>query len=79
MLSKLENTKVVIVYGSNDKVVRIEGDVARRLKKEFPTIRFVRMEGLGHDPFDVAIPLTFHIKSTSDPEFEKFERMFNRN
>ena len=36
-------------------------------------------KALGHDPFDVAIPLTFHIKSTSDPEFEKFERMFNRN
>jgi len=55
-VSKLENTKVVIVYGSNDKVVRIEGDVARRLKKEFPTIRFVRMEGLGHDPFEEDVP-----------------------
>jgi pimeloyl-ACP methyl ester carboxylesterase len=51
-VAKLDNTTVVIVYGSNDTVVRIEGDVARRLKKEFPTVRFVRMKGLGHDPFE---------------------------
>lgn len=51
-VSNIDNTKVVIVYGSKDKVVRIEGDVAKRLKKEFPTVRFVRMEGLGHDPFE---------------------------
>lgn len=48
----LHSTKVVIVYGSNDRVVRIEGDVAARLKNDFPTVRFVRMEGLGHDPFE---------------------------
>lgn len=24
---------------------------------------------LGQDPFEVAIPLTFHIKSPSDPEY----------
>lgn len=34
---------------------------------------------MGHDPFDVAIPLTFHIKSSSDPEYSRFERTFNRN
>ncbi len=51
-VSKLDSTKVVIVYGSRDRVVRIDGDVAARLKKEFPTIRFVGMEGLGHDPFE---------------------------
>jgi pimeloyl-ACP methyl ester carboxylesterase len=51
-VSNIDNTTVVIVYGSKDKVVRIEGDVAKRLKKEFPTVRFVRMEGLGHDPFE---------------------------
>ena len=51
-VSNIDNTKVVIVYGSKDKVVRIEGDVAKRLKTDFPTIRFVRMEGLGHDPFE---------------------------
>ena len=51
-VSKLDGTKVIIVYGSNDRVVRIEGDVASRLKNEFPTVSFVRMEGLGHDPFE---------------------------
>ncbi len=29
-------------------------------------------EGLGVDPFEVAIPLTFHIKQQSDPEFLRF-------
>jgi hypothetical protein len=28
---------------------------------------------LGLDPFNVAIPLTFHIKSPEDPEYENFE------
>ena len=32
---------------------------------------------LNLDPFEVAIPLTFHIKSCSDPEFKKFEMCFN--
>jgi hypothetical protein len=32
---------------------------------------------LGHDPFDVAIPLTFHIKTGNDPEYGRFEKMFN--
>lgn len=31
---------------------------------------------LGLDPFDVAIPITFHIKSQSDPEYEKFVTKF---
>lgn len=28
------------------------------------------------DPFQVAIPLTFHIKSPQDPEFQKFQSKF---
>lgn len=34
---------------------------------------------LGKDPFEVAIPLTFHIKSSQDPEFQRFERLFRRS
>jgi hypothetical protein len=33
-------------------------------------------KAMGFDPFEVAIPLTFHIKSQNDPEYEKFEKMF---
>lgn len=35
-------------------------------------------EGLGVDPFEVAIPLTFHIKQQSDPEFLRFQEVYNR-
>lgn len=31
------------------------------------------------DPFDVAIPLTFHIKSSSDQEYEKFIKVYERH
>ena len=31
---------------------------------------------LGMDPFEVAIPLTFHIKSIRDPEYSRFEKRF---
>lgn len=33
-------------------------------------------KALGLDPFEVAIPLTFHVKSSSDPEYARFERLF---
>ena len=33
-------------------------------------------KALGYDPFDVAIPLTFHVKSQSDPEYSRFEKVF---
>ena len=48
----LPNTKVVIIYGSKDPIVRLEGSVAEKVKKEFPSICMIRMEGLGHDPFE---------------------------
>jgi tubulin---tyrosine ligase len=34
---------------------------------------------LGFDPFEVAIPITFHIKKQQDPEYLKFVRFFNQN
>lgn len=35
-------------------------------------------KALNYDPFEVAIPLTFHIKSQNDPEYNRFERMFQK-
>ena len=51
-VANLPNTKVVIIYGSKDRIVPFEGSVAEQVKKEFPTVHIVRMEGLGHDPFE---------------------------
>ena len=51
-VANLKDTKLVIIYGSNDKVVRIEGSVAKQLETDFPNVQVVRMEGLGHDPFE---------------------------
>jgi tubulin---tyrosine ligase len=36
-------------------------------------------KAMGLDPFEVAIPLTFHIKSANDPEYTRFERVFQSN
>lgn len=36
-------------------------------------------KALGMDPFEVAIPLTFHIKSSQDAEFARFEKKFQQN
>lgn len=36
-------------------------------------------KAIGQDPFDVAIPLTFHIKNASDPEYSRFEKTFMQN
>ena len=33
---------------------------------------------LGLDPFQVAIPVTFHIKSQTDPEFDRFIKYYNK-
>jgi hypothetical protein len=33
---------------------------------------------LGYDPFEVAIPLTFHIKSTNDSDYIEFSKKFKR-
>ena len=50
-VAKLKDTQVVIIYGSSDKVVRIEGGVADTLKR-LTNVKVVRMPGLGHDPFE---------------------------
>ena len=50
-VSNMKNTKVVIIYGSKDRIVRFEGAVAEKVKQEFPNVHLVRMEG-GHDPFE---------------------------
>jgi len=51
-VADLRDTKVVIIYGSKDRVVRIEGAVAASLKKDFPSVKLIRLEGAGHDPFE---------------------------
>jgi len=51
-VANLKDTRVIIVYGSNDKVVRIEGSVAEKLKVDYPNIKLIRMEGSGHDPYE---------------------------
>ena len=35
-------------------------------------------KAMNHNPFEVAIPLTFHIKSQNDPEYNRFEKMFHK-
>lgn len=35
-------------------------------------------KALGLNPVDVAIPLTFHIKAQSDPEYSHFVSVFNK-
>ena len=34
-------------------------------------------KALGFDPFAVAIPITFHIKSQNDPEYANFVKKYN--
>lgn len=34
-------------------------------------------KALGFDPFAVAIPITFHIKSQNDPEYTNFVKKYN--
>ena len=47
-----DETTVVIVYGSKDRVIPIEGSVAEEIRHSFPNIKLIRMEDLGHDPFE---------------------------
>jgi pimeloyl-ACP methyl ester carboxylesterase len=51
-VSDLADTTVVIVYGTKDNVVKIDDAVLQKLKRNHPTIKILRMEGLGHDPFE---------------------------
>jgi len=40
------------MYGSKDRIVVIDGVVAERLKQDYPNVKLVRLEGMGHDPFE---------------------------
>ena len=51
-VSNLKDTRVIIIYGTKDGVVRINGAMAEKLKEEYPKVKIVGMEGLGHDPFE---------------------------
>jgi pimeloyl-ACP methyl ester carboxylesterase len=41
-----------MVYGSKDNVVRVNEKMLNEMKCNFPMVKVVRMEGLGHDPFE---------------------------
>ena len=51
-VTNYKDTRVVIVYGSRDGIVRIDSTLAERVCNDFPNIKFIRMEGCGHDPFE---------------------------
>lgn len=51
-IQRLEGVRVVIMYGSKDRIVGIDGVVADRLKQDYPNVKLVRLEGMGHDPFE---------------------------
>lgn len=48
----LPNTRVDVIVGTRDRVISL--DRIKRFLKEFPSVRIVAMEGLGHDPFEEA-------------------------
>ena len=51
-VANLANTTVLVVYGSKDNVVRVNEKVLDLLKNDFRMVKVLRMEGLGHDPFE---------------------------
>ena len=51
-VTSLADTRVIIVYGSRDGVFRIDGTVADKLKRDYPNVDLIRMDGCGHDPFE---------------------------
>lgn len=55
-VASLADTSVVIIYGSKDRVVRIDDGAAEALRREFPNVRVIKMEGCGHDPFEEDVP-----------------------
>mmetsp|Transcript_14944 Transcript_14944/g.20359 ORF Transcript_14944/g.20359 Transcript_14944/m.20359 type:complete len:600 (-) Transcript_14944:176-1975(-) len=46
----LPNTYVAIVHGTNDRVVPWKYNA--KYTESFPNLRFVKMDGFGHDPFE---------------------------
>ncbi len=55
-VARLNDTRVVIVYGSRDRVVRIDDGAADELRRKFPNVAVIKMEGCGHDPFEEDVP-----------------------
>ncbi|KAL3826251.1 hypothetical protein ACHAXA_006279 [Cyclostephanos tholiformis] len=51
-VARLNNTRIVIIYGSRDRVVRIDDGAANELRRKFPNVAVIKMEGCGHDPFE---------------------------
>eukprot|EP00578_Thalassiosira_sp_NH16_P022055 CAMPEP_0181099028 /NCGR_PEP_ID=MMETSP1071-20121207/12443_1 /TAXON_ID=35127 /ORGANISM="Thalassiosira sp., Strain NH16" /LENGTH=595 /DNA_ID=CAMNT_0023181667 /DNA_START=137 /DNA_END=1924 /DNA_ORIENTATION=- len=51
-VADLRDTKVVIIYGSKDWLVPIEGNVADTIGRELPHVKMIRLEGAGHNPFE---------------------------
>lgn len=51
-VASLPDTSVVIVYGTKDNVVRVKEKALDKLKLDFPTVKVIKLEGLGHDPFE---------------------------
>ena len=51
-VASLAGTRVVIIYESRDRVVRIDDGVAEALRRKFPNVHVIKMEGCGHDPFE---------------------------
>jgi pimeloyl-ACP methyl ester carboxylesterase len=55
-VARRADTRVVIIYGSKDRVVRIDHSAAEVLRRRFPNVRVIVMEGCGHDPFEEDVP-----------------------
>jgi pimeloyl-ACP methyl ester carboxylesterase len=55
-VARLRDTRMVIIYGSKDRVVRIDDGAAEAIKREFPNVTVIKMEGCGHDPFEEDVP-----------------------
>lgn len=51
-IASLPDTTVIIVYGTKDNVVKVDENVLNKLSSDFSNVKLVRMEGLGHDPFE---------------------------
>jgi pimeloyl-ACP methyl ester carboxylesterase len=52
----LSDTRVVIIYGSRDKIIRIDDRSADELRRAYPKVKVIKMEGCGHDPFEEDVP-----------------------
>lgn len=49
-VTKMKNTKVIIVHGTNDPVVPLR--MSRKIVANLKGVRFLQIDGSGHDPFE---------------------------